>query len=220
MSWWYSKPVEDEKYVMIEDKMEAFQNTISKLQSEIENLKCEKDSLIVIISNLRKDFEKQKLITDESLKTLKTDILKTKNPTPTASGIAKTEPITIEPEPVWYDTIDYMKPKHISKEVFISPLELLKSDEKDCLDDFLNEVLEMPKITADKGTITIGGGLKVDDCHTFEKSDIKTDSKRNCDTKEDKPLIPPRPTRQSERLKNKNLKRTKRILTKKEVWKA
>lgn len=196
MSWWYSKPVEDNKYVMIEDKMEAFQNTISKLQaqhqqqaellqSEIENLKCEKDSLIVIVSNLRKDFEKQKLITQDKIQEIKDN---------------KIEPIIVEPEPVWYDAIDYMKPKHISKEIYMSPLELLKKDEKDSLDEFLNEVLEIPTITAEEGTIKIGGGLEVEDCHI--------------ETKEDKPI------RKSERIKNKNLKRTKRIsYNNKEIWK-
>lgn len=128
MSWWYSKPVEEDKYVLIEDKIEAFQNTISKLQSEIENLKCEKDSLIVIASNLRKDFEKEKLITQEKIQTIKD---------------SKIEPIIVEPESVWCDTIDYSP---ISKEIYISPLELLKTNEKDSLDDFINEVLELPPI--------------------------------------------------------------------------
>lgn len=194
MSWWYSKPVEDNKYVMIEDKMEAFQNTISKLQSEIENLKCEKDSLIVIVANLRKDFEKQKLITDETFKKSLDKIETLKNDFENY----KIKPI--EPEPIWYDTIDYMKPEHISKEIYMSPLELLKKDEKDSLDEFINGVLEIPTITAEEGTIKIGGGLEVEDCHI--------------ETKEDKPI------RKSERLKNKNLKRTKRIsYNNREIWK-
>jgi len=179
MSWWYSKPVEDNKYVMIEDKMEAFQNTISKLQSEIENLKCEKDNLIVIVEKLKTDFEKD-------IQTLKNDFEN-----------YKIKPI--EPDPIWYDTIDYMKPEHISKEIYISPLELLKKDEKDCLDDFLNGAYDIP-ILAEEGTIKIGGGMEVEDCHI--------------ETKQDKAI------RKSERIKNKNLKRSKRIsYNNKEVWK-
>lgn len=154
--WWVSKTTDDEKYVLIEDKMETFQNTISKVQSDIKNLKCEKDSLIVVVANLRKDFEKQKLINEEVSEELRNDVYDLSKDevendilvikSDIESLKRKTDDVAVQTDG---STI-------ISPEVYLNPYDLLTHTETMNLDDFLSEPMD---IIAEENTIQIGGSL-------------------------------------------------------------
>ena len=70
--WWSSKPIEDDKYILIEDKLETFQNTISKLQTEMETFKkSQKEDL----EKLKKDFENMKNTKSQQTYTSPYDLL-------------------------------------------------------------------------------------------------------------------------------------------------
>jgi len=113
MSWWYSKSTEDDKYVLIEDKLESFQNTISKVQTDS---KKRAEELLDLIEELRNEiYDLSKDV--QNFESLKNDILVIKS------------------------DIESLKRK--TDEVYLNPYDLLTHAETMNLDDFLSEPMDI-----------------------------------------------------------------------------
>ena len=113
MSWWYSKSTEDDKYVLIEDKLESFQNSISKVQTDS---KKREEELLELIEELRNEiYDLSKDV--QNFESLKNDILVIKS------------------------DIESLKRK--TDEVYLNPYDLLTHAETMNLDDFLSEPMDI-----------------------------------------------------------------------------